>query len=177
MNLIEKIKEVTDRLELKLSSQEPEAASEAAPEIELAEATLTDGTIVKYETLAVGQALTVVSEEGETPAPDGVHQFEDGTMVTTADGMITEVVEGEPVEEMDFEAEFNKLKENLDSKLSEQAQSYEAKLEANNQATLEAIKEIAEQVKLAMQEPAAEPAKAQPKTALSLIRELKNKKQ
>lgn len=178
MSILTQINEKIDELKVRLSSQEPEAP--AVEEVQLAEATLTDGTIVKYETLAVGQSLTVVSEEGETPAPDGVHQFEDGTMVTTAEGVITEVVEGEPVEEMDFEAEFKKLSEGLEAKMSEQLNQikadFESQLKANNEATLETFKSIAEQVELAAQTPAAEPAKPQAKTALSLIRELKNKK-
>ena len=58
-------------------------------------ATLVDGTVVQWEgELAVGTALFVVGEDGEAiPAPDGQHNVEGGLVVTTVDGLVTEVVE------------------------------------------------------------------------------------
>lgn len=67
--------------------------------VELAEATLIDGTVVKVEgDLAEGKALVVVTDEGEIPAPQGVHETTDGLLVSVnAEGVIT-AVEEKPVE-------------------------------------------------------------------------------
>jgi hypothetical protein len=62
-------------------------------EVEMGEAKLNDGvTIVKWEgELAVGSMLFVVSEEGVTPAPDGTHELEDGRVIVSMDGKVSEV--------------------------------------------------------------------------------------
>ena len=76
-----------------------EAEAEAVS-VELAEITLVDGTVVKVEgELAEGKALVVVTEEGEIPAPEGIHESSDGKLITVdAEGMIT-AVEDKPVEQ------------------------------------------------------------------------------
>ena len=71
----------------------------ATPEIKkeekmMGEGKLKDGTMVTYEELEVGYPLMVVTEQGTNPAPDGTHELEDGTKVTTLNGLITAV---EPV--------------------------------------------------------------------------------
>jgi hypothetical protein len=66
------------------------------------EAVLADGTIVAWQgELAEGTPLFVVTEEGQTPAPDGRHELSDGSYVTTAEGVITEIesASAEPTEE------------------------------------------------------------------------------
>jgi len=59
------------------------------------EATLADGTVVKVEgdTLLEGAKVVVVQEDAEIPAPDGVHELEDGTKIETKDGVIVKVEE------------------------------------------------------------------------------------
>lgn len=60
----------------------------------MASATLTDGTVIKWEgELAVGTAILVETAEGDIPAPDGTHEVEGGTLVTTVGGVVTEIVE------------------------------------------------------------------------------------
>jgi hypothetical protein len=58
------------------------------------EATLVDGTIVSVEpALEVGAVVSVIGEGGEMlPAPDGSHELQDGTLVTTEGGIIVEVI-------------------------------------------------------------------------------------
>jgi hypothetical protein len=66
------------------------------------DAKLIDGTVIKVEgeALASGAKVMVITEEGEFPAPDGVHELEDGTKVETKDGLIAQVMsEEEKVEE------------------------------------------------------------------------------
>ena len=71
-------------------------------------AKLIDGTEVKVEGdgLVVGAKVVVVTPDAEIPAPDGVHEIEDGTKVETKDGVIVSVEEkmeeygeGEPMPE------------------------------------------------------------------------------
>jgi hypothetical protein len=63
---------------------------------EMATATLIDGTIVEWEgELAVGTAIFVQTGEGLIPAPDATHEVEGGMLVTTVDGIVTEIVETE----------------------------------------------------------------------------------
>lgn len=58
-------------------------------------AKLVDGTEVKVEgdSLAEGAKVVVVTPDAEIPAPDGVHQLEDGTEIETKDGIIAAIKE------------------------------------------------------------------------------------
>jgi hypothetical protein len=68
--------------------------SEDKKEIEMATATLVDGTIVEYDgELAVGTEIFVQTGEGLISAPDAVHETDSGLLITTVDGVVTEVVE------------------------------------------------------------------------------------
>lgn len=68
------------------------------------DAKLVDGTVVKVsgDALVEGAKVSVVTEEGEIPAPDGVHELEDGTKVETKEGIIAKVEEA--VKEAEGEA-------------------------------------------------------------------------
>lgn len=59
------------------------------------DAKLADGTVIKVEgdSLAEGAKVVVVTEDAEIPAPDGVHELEDGTKVETKDGIIAKIEE------------------------------------------------------------------------------------
>ena len=59
------------------------------------DAKLSDGTAVRVEGdgLAEGAKVVVVTEQGEIPAPDGVHELEDGTKIETKDGIIARIEE------------------------------------------------------------------------------------
>jgi len=59
------------------------------------DAKLVDGTVVKVEgdSLVEGAKVVVVTADAEVPAPDGVHELEDGTKVETKDGIIARVEE------------------------------------------------------------------------------------
>jgi FtsZ-binding cell division protein ZapB len=77
------------------------------------EATLTDGTQVVFEgeAPAVGGTLNLVAAEGQVPAPDGVHETESGLVITTADGVITDIQEKAAEEEQEAAAEFASLEQ------------------------------------------------------------------
>jgi hypothetical protein len=75
------------------------------------DAKLIDGTIIRYESLEIGAALSVVGEDGEiVAAPDGQHELESGEIVRTEEGVIVEILEPE-AEEVDEEAEDEKEEE------------------------------------------------------------------
>jgi hypothetical protein len=70
------------------------------------DAKLVDGTIIRYESLEIGAALSVVGEDGEiVAAPDGQHELESGEVVRTEEGVIVEVLEPEAEEEAKDEVE------------------------------------------------------------------------
>ena len=62
--------------------------------VEFAEATLVDGTIVRVDgEFEPGKSIFVVTEEGDVPAPDGAHETTDGLIVTTEGGVIVSIEE------------------------------------------------------------------------------------
>jgi hypothetical protein len=67
------------------------------------DAKLVDGTAIKVEgdSLIEGAKVVVVTEEGEIPAPDGVHEISDGTKVETKEGIIAKIEE--KLEELEME--------------------------------------------------------------------------
>jgi hypothetical protein len=73
------------------------------------DAKLVDGTQIKVEgdSLIEGAKVVVVTQEGELPAPDGVHELEDGTKVETKDGIIAKIEEivSEEMEEVEVPVE------------------------------------------------------------------------
>jgi hypothetical protein len=74
------------------------------------DAKLVDGTVVKVggDSLVEGAKVVVVTADAEIPAPDGLHELEDGTKIETKDGVIVKVEE--KLEE-DEEGEVPSLKE------------------------------------------------------------------
>lgn len=71
----------------------PENTPVAEPVV-MGEAKLVDGTIVKYDTpeLVIGSMITVVTPDGEFPAPAGEHTLENGTVVTVDEtGKVIEI--------------------------------------------------------------------------------------
>ena len=77
-------------------------------EVKMVEATLKDGvTKVETEALEPGSKIYVVSAEGEkAPAPEGIHELEDGTKVEVDSmGAITQVEKPEAEVEVEIKAE------------------------------------------------------------------------
>jgi len=97
------------------------------------EATLVDGTIVKWEgTLAEGTALVVVMQEGEVAAPDGIHELSDGTIIETAGGLVVNIqAMGEEVEEETYDNEFTSemLNEMIEKAMAQYAEAFTASLD------------------------------------------------
>ena len=101
------------------------------------QAKLEDGTIVMWEgELATGTALFVVAEDGtQMPAPDAEHKLEDGTIVSTAGGLVVTITPADAEGEEEVEVEDKKTEdmagelEMLVEKLAEKLAALEAKIE------------------------------------------------
>jgi hypothetical protein len=120
------------------------------------DAKLVDGTQIKVEgeSLMEGAKVVVVMADGEVPAPDGVHELEDGTKVETKEGVIARIeekveeaekpeveielqdveVEGPKGSEVQVEVpdpmdEFMALVKDMMEKISEKMKSMEEKVE------------------------------------------------
>ena len=148
------------------------ALSEDEPKKENFEsATLQDGTVVMWDgELAEGTPLFVQPEEGDlVPAPDGDHVLEDGTIVTTMEGLVTVITVAEEQKEekekseeysADFKAEvkdalalllqgFSSQRELVESWKKEIDENFE-KLQAENKELESKFEEVA---KLPSEEP------------------------
>jgi len=98
---VNKILSVEQKIELKelftfntpIPVIEPENTPVAEP-VAMGEAKLMDGTVVKYDTpeLVIGSMITVVTPDGEFPAPVGEHTLENGTVITVDEtGKVIEI--------------------------------------------------------------------------------------
>jgi len=93
MNANEAINKI--KLMLGLNEETTPAIPEPTIEnVEFAEATLVDGTVVRVDgEFEPGKSIFVVTEEGDVPAPDGAHETTDGYIVTTEGGVIVSIEE------------------------------------------------------------------------------------
>lgn len=106
------------------------------------EAKLVDGTVVKVEgeQLVEGAKVVVVTEQGELPAPDGIHQLEGGIKVQTVGGVIADVEEPEaPEVEVEMQEEV-KVEEEIKDKVEE------VKEEDKDKEMVELLKKLMEKM-------------------------------
>lgn len=137
-------------------------------------AKLVDGTIVQWEgELTEGVALNVVDSDGNMlPAPDGTHEVDNGSTVTTVGGLVTKIDQKETDSEVETEmqkmfAEFVEQFKAFQSEFSaikDKVTSYDEKfaaLETKSQETENYFTEIKSVVEQLASEPATtiEPAK------------------
>jgi hypothetical protein len=121
------LESVINTLKSVFADVETEVATE---EVTFGEATLVDGTIVKWEgELIEGTALVVVMPEGEVAAPDGIHEISDGTIIETAGGLVVNIQPMSEIasEENEFTTEM--LNEMVEKALAKYAEAFTATLE------------------------------------------------
>ena len=138
-----------------LKSVFADAEVEETTEDNFAEATLVDGTIVKWEgELADGTALVVVMPEGEVAAPDGIHELSDGTLIETAGGLVVNIeAAGEQKEHKDDEDEKKKYDNEFTSEeLNELIEKAMAKYAEAFTASLDLVKSENETLKAELAE-------------------------
>ena len=158
MNAKETLKEIRTMLGF---SDEPVA-------VELATATLTDGTVITYEgELMVGTAIFVQTAEGDIPAPDATHEVEGGLLVTTVAGIVTEIVEpaetetiANPVtaEEFATMTAFNEVVAKMETAIAELTAKV-ATLTASNNTHKEAMSKAIDLIEKVADLPSEEPTK------------------
>jgi hypothetical protein len=132
--------------------------------VEMATATLTDGTVITYEgELAIGTAIFVQTAEGDIPAPDATHEVEGGLLVTTVGGMVTEIVE--PEVEIEVEANefatvsaFNEVVAKMESAIAELTAKV-ATLTASNNTHKEAMSKAIDLIEKVADLPSEAPTK------------------
>jgi hypothetical protein len=115
---------------------------------------LIDGTEIRVEgELAEGSAIFVVTEEGDIPAPDAIHELEDGTKVETEGGIIKSIeikAEAEEIEEeekIEVEAE-EEIKEEIEEKKEELEEEIKEEVKEEIVEKLEEVIEEKEEVEL-----------------------------
>ena len=127
-------------------------------EVKMVEATLKDGvTRVETEALEPGSKIYVVSAEGEkAPAPEGIHELEDGTKVEVdSEGTISQVEKPEPKVEVEIEAEAEKPSEiPAGESTAEQPTKSEATITKEEMASY--VDNMMEKVMMAIEEVAKE---------------------
>jgi hypothetical protein len=96
----------------------PDMAAPANPDVSgLTDYILQDGTKISCDKLAIGGSVTI----NGTPAPDGEHQLQDGTIIQTKDGKIEEI--SSPAEEaQDQEVNTDMAAADMKTKMDEMSQ-------------------------------------------------------
>lgn len=127
-----------------------------SPEVTaLADYILQDGTKINVDKLEVGGMVTI----NGTPAPDGEHQLQDGTVIQTKDGAIIEI--STPAEEVSDEEVTSDLKKQKMEEVDKSLADNTAKIKMIEEALAkqnEAIKSMMELVEKMAQAPISEPA-------------------
>lgn len=163
---------VVDSLKALLSKYDIKGVklSEIAAVQMVAQGKLADGTMIASpaESFEVGAELYIVDAEGNTtPAPDGEHTLEDGTMVSVIDGKIAEMKPAESQEE-EMSAEIAEAVDALGAKLDSVSAELSAVTTERDalKTELSALKKELEQSKAKVTElskkPAAESVKKSP---------------
>ena len=175
MNAKETLKEIRTMLGF---SDEPVA-------VELATATLTDGTVITYEgELMVGTAIFVQTAEGDIPAPDATHEVEGGLLVTTVAGLVTEIVEPEVEIEVEVASEefatmtaFNEVVAKMETAIAELTAKVASLTASNNthkEAMSKAIDLIEKVADLPSDEPTKVPVSSKKNDQFEALKRLKN---
>lgn len=101
MNAEETLKKIASVVGLKLGDEAKEAV-----EVKLEETALEDGTKIRANAMEVGEAVFVVTEDGDIPMPEGSYMTADGkTLVIDAAGLLKEIVEAQGEEKAEVETE------------------------------------------------------------------------
>jgi alpha-D-ribose 1-methylphosphonate 5-triphosphate synthase subunit PhnL len=115
----------------------------------------------------VGTAILVETAEGDIPAPDGTHEVEGGTLVTTVGGVVSEIVEPSPEVEVEIEAsqefatieKFNEVVSNLENRIAALTAKF-GSVVATREKKSEAFSKTVDLVEKVANLPSAEPTKA-----------------
>lgn len=160
-------------------------------EIKLEQQTLENGTILEAESFEAGQEIFIVTEDEKVAVPVGEYQMEDGRILVVAEeGLIAEIkAEEEEAEEVEAKEELEEEKEEMGyatkeelAEVKEMIEEIKAMLEPKEEMSEELsaddlgnlmteelakhekleLSEVPEEVQEELNQPAAEPIKANP---------------
>jgi len=156
-------------------------------EIKLEQQTLENGTILEAESFEAGQEIFIVSEDEKIAVPVGRYQMEDGRILVVAEeGLIAEIkAEEEEEEEVEAKEELEEEKEEMAyatkeelAEVKEMIEEIKAMLEPKEEMSADdlgnlmteelakhdklELSEVPEEVQEELNQPAAEPIKANP---------------
>ena len=114
-------------------------------QVALTEAKTKDGKVLTYEgELAQGVAISLVTEAGSSPAPDGEYEMEDGTKVSVAAGVVSGIEKPEmqaPEAPMPPEM-VQQMETKFSAQIKEVENAYEAKVTALNKTIAELTSDV-----------------------------------
>lgn len=159
---LKKLNELTDKLKAKFSSEvTPTEEPKKEEEVKMGEATLTDGTKVKWEG-ELKEETIITLEDGSAP-PDTEHTLEDGTVIITEGGVVKAVAKPMTEQEMaiqklsdmvaKLETENAELKSSFEKSISESVTKVEEKFSAQIKESNKLTEDILELVKTLVAEP------------------------
>lgn len=159
-------KEALEKIKMLFNEAAPVEPS--APATEFVEAKTVDGKSIKADNWNVGTPVTIVTEEGELPMPDGEHELEGGKILITAGGLVVEVKDKpaeEPMQDTALASEVEGLKTELaaiklaNAEIKTLADNLTAKFEAMQTTNKKAIADLCDVVTQIAESPIAEPKK------------------
>jgi len=141
--------------------QVKDGSIEAVKEIFL-DAKLADGTVIKVEgdSLVEGAKVIVVTPDAEIPAPDGVHELEDGTKVETKEGIIAkieEVVSEDEGEKPEIEIEMKQPEMEMSKEMMEMLKEFVKKMGEKMSQMEQSYSALQDEFNSFKKEPAAKP--------------------
>ncbi len=160
-------------------------------EVKLEQQTLENGTVLEAEAFEAGKEIFIVTEDEKVAVPVGEYEMEDGRILIVAEeGLIAEIKEAgeEPEEEVEAEEDEKEemgyaTKEEL-AEVKSMIEEIKAMLEPKEDLSAEELgnliteelckhekvelSEVPEEVQEELNEPAAEPIKANPETKQNL---------
>lgn len=156
-----KLDELVAKAKSLFSEEVKEEIVKKEEEVKMAEAKLTDGTLVMWEgELAEG---TIVLLEDGNVAPDGEHTFEDGVVISIEGGQVVAVATPITEQEMaiqkltemvtKLETENAELKANFEKSISESVTKVEEKFSAQIKESNKLTEDVLELVKTLVAEP------------------------
>lgn len=155
--IIMNYQETINKIKQLFEAAAPEVVAAPANPIvaEMADYILQDGTKISCDKLEIGGLVTI----NGTPAPDGEHTLQDGTMIETKDGLIVEI--STPAEETIDEEVTSDLKKQKMEEVEKSTADNTAKIKMIEEALAkqnEAIKSMMELVEKMAMAPVSEPA-------------------
>lgn len=156
-----KLDELVAKAKSLFSEEVKEEIVKKEEEVKMAEAKLTDGTLVMWEG-ELSEGTIVLLEDGNV-APDGEHTFEDGVVISIEGGQVVAIATPITEQEMaiqkltemvtKLETENAELKANFEKSISESVSKVEEKFSAQIKESNKLTEDVLELVKTLVAEP------------------------